>query len=163
MALITTALNRALVPKIYDTIKRDHGEARRFLRLASLIILAAGLVSTLVVWKLLSPIVEAYLGEGFAGAGPVFALLVMCQFIFMAYTSASNVLLYFERNAALSAVTVVTGIGVAWLSYKLTPHFDVMGIALALSAAWAVRWSFTYVAAELQLRKPAPTSEGEAG
>lgn len=155
VALLTTALNRALIPRIYDTIKRDHGEATRFLRKTTLLIAAAGLVSMIVVWGLLSDMVEAYLGKGFDGAGAVFAILVMCQFMFMGYTSASNVLLYFERNAALSVITISTGVVVAALSVVLAPRIGVIGIALALLIAWTIRWSLTYLFAELQLRKPA--------
>lgn len=161
VALLTTALNRALVPKIYDTIKRDHGEAIRFLQKTTALIGVAGLVSTVVVWGLLSGVVETYLGVGFEGAGRVFAILVMCQFMFMGYTSASNVLLYFEKNAALSVVTISTGVLVAGLSYLLAPRVGVMGIALSLLIAWIIRWASTYAFADHQLRKPAPTVQGE--
>ena len=162
VGLLTTALNRALVPKIYDTIKRDHGEATRFLRKSTAVIAAAGLVSAAVVWVLLSGIVEAYLGAGFAGAGRVFAVLVACQFMFMGYTCSSNVLLYFEKNAALSVVTITTGVLVAVLSYLLAPVMGVLGIATALMIAWVIRWASTYAFAERQLRLPAPAVQGEA-
>jgi O-antigen/teichoic acid export membrane protein len=161
VALLTTALNRALVPRIYDTIKRDHGEATRFLRRTSVLILTGGLLASSAAW-FLSGMVEVYLGEGFEGAGRVFAVLVACQFMFMSYTSASNVLLYFERNAVLSIATISTGVLVAVLSYALAPDMGVMGIATALAVAWIIRWSLTYLFAELQLHKPAPAAPGES-
>lgn len=155
VGLLTTALNRALVPRIYDTIKRDHRAASRFLRKTTALVLAAGLIASTVVWAGLSGVIEAFLGQGFEGAGPVFAVLVMCQFMFMGYTSASNVLLYFERNAALSVVTISTGAVVAGLAYALAPRIGVMGIAVALLIAWILRLCLTYIFAELQLRAPA--------
>lgn len=161
VALLTTALNRALVPRIYDTIKRDHGEAIRFLRRTSVVILAGGLVASAAAW-FLSGMVEAYLGQGFEGAGRVFAVLVACQFMFMSYTSASNVLLYFERNAVLSVATISTGAFFAVLSYALAPGMGVLGIATALMIAWMIRWTLTYLFAELQLHMPAPDAPGES-
>lgn len=144
LAILTAAANRTAVPLLYDRIKVDVAGARRLLRSMLMAVIGVGILSAAAAWYVLPPVVEFYLGKEYAGAGQLFPVLLLCQFLFLAYTLASNVVMYAERNLRLSIVTILCG-AIFFITYISTYRtLGIQAAPLALLLAWALRCALTY-------------------
>ncbi len=151
-ALLTAAYNRTIIPTIYDKIAADPADASIFLRRLLVLFAAAALPVFAITWMVLPPVVEWYLGAGFEGAGKLFAILLLCQLLFLIYTIGSNILMYLEQNTHLSIITITTGI--VFISTLLATYqwAGLYAVVLSLLLAWVLRSSITCFVAFRSLR-----------
>lgn len=151
-ALLTAAFNRTVVPVIYDKIKADPREASAFLRRLLVFFATAALPVFILAWLALPPFVEWYLGTGFEGAGKLFAILLLCELVFLVYTIGANILMYFEQNVFLSIITITTGL--VFISTLLGTYqwAGLYSVVLSLLLAWILRSTATCLFAFRSLR-----------
>lgn len=151
-ALLTAAFNRTVIPVLYEKIKADSVAAAIFLRRILIILVAAALPAFGLAWLILPPLVEWYLGPGFEGGGKLFAVLLLCELIFLIYTVGSNILMYFERNTDLSIITITTGIVFILTLFGTYRWAGLYSVVLSLLLAWILRSSATCIVAFRSLR-----------
>lgn len=152
LAILSTAVNRTVIPILYEKIKSDPDSVPMFLgRFTALVSFAAAL-SFVFSWTVLPPYIELFLGDGFGGAGRLFSVLLLVQFMFLMYTAASSVVMYTEHNTVLSAITIFTGFFFAGFFVASYRWLGLEATVVSLLAAWILRTVLSYAAAFRSLK-----------
>jgi O-antigen/teichoic acid export membrane protein len=154
VAIVFSAVHRALVPWLFEHLKRDLPEEKRLIVLYTyiwfaLILFAAGLAFIFGPW-----IVVLVAGPEYALAGSVIGWLVLGQTFGGMYLMVASYIFYSKRTGLLSLTTITAGFLNVCLLILLIPAMGLAGASIAFSVAMAIRFLLAWWVA--QLRHPMP-------
>jgi O-antigen/teichoic acid export membrane protein len=154
IGLVSTAINNAYVPWLFERLKRDDpGEKTRIVRLTYVYFTMALLLP--VTGFFCGPFaIRLIAGARYAEAGEVVGWLVLANAIGGMYLMVTNYVFYSKKTGLLALVTICTGVLNAAMITLLIGRWGLVGAAVSFATAMVVRFLCTWALA--QLRHPMP-------
>ena len=136
VGVLSTALNNAYMPHLYDQLKKNDWKAKRsvvkftYLYFMGIVVLAM-VLATFFIW-----LVPYYLGEKFHEASQYIYWLSLAYAFQGMYLMVVNYIFYVKKTYLLSMVTLSTSLLHVTLSYLLIRHYGAIGAAYASAVSF---------------------------
>lgn len=140
LALIISASNRALIPRIYTLLKAGTPEAFASVQRVQNVYFVVSSAAAVIGWLAADYFANALLGPEYSGAGELLSILLVGQSVFACYTMGSNILMYYEKVSQLSLITLICGLANVVLIYAAFPAWGLQGIAWAGVTSMLLRY-----------------------
>lgn len=147
-AVIFEAINFAVVPWLYERLKRDEPAEKRLIVRGSYIFAVLIGFGAVLGFAIGPSLIVMFAGQQYAPAGDIFGWLILGQSFFGMYLMVTNYVFYSKKTGMLSLVTLVAGVlNVILLSWLLR-SIGLIGAAVAFAAAMAIRFVLTWAVAQ---------------
>ena len=139
------AFNKAYQPYLFSLLPAEkHDETKRVfnktVQLTVLIIFASFIYGIFA-----NSLLPFYVGPEFQDAKKIIPLLAIGAGINSAYVFLSNYVLYFEKTAMLSTISIASSLIQAILSYFFILKFGIIGAAYAVICSYSFLWIVTLI------------------
>lgn len=148
LALASDAFNKAYVPWLYERLQRDVAEDKaRIVRgtygYFAFALAVAALVAAVAPW-----LVPWLAGDGYDEAARLLGWLALGQAFQGMYLMVTNYIFFSRRTAALSLVTVGSGLAYVALALVLARVAGLQGVAIAFAVTMGLRFLLTWAVAQ---------------
>lgn len=146
IVFIFEAINKAYGPWLYEKLASDYKSDR--VSGSNITYYAFGIISSgaLVLFIIITPIVDWIVGDEFIGAGNIAKFLIVGQMINGMYTLTSNFLMFYRRTEVISIITVTSGILHLGLILVLVPVFGAIGASIIFCLTMIARFILAWFA-----------------
>lgn len=154
MALVFDAINKAYVPWLFERLKRDNAEEKRYIVKLTytwylLIVLGVLLAFLIGPW-----LVVFLAGEEFSQAGEVIGWLALGQGFQGMYLMVTNYVFFSKKTGVLSLVSIGSGLFNVILLVLMVQVLGLLGAAIAYSISMGIRFLLTWYVAHKKHAMP---------
>ena len=139
------AFNKAYQPYLFSLLPVEkHDETKRvFNKTVQLTVLV--IFASFIYGIFANSLLPFYVGPEFQDAKKIIPLLAIGAGINSAYVFLSNYVLYFEKTAMLSTISIASSLIQAILSYFFILKFGIIGAAYAVICSYGFLWIVTLI------------------
>ncbi|HVK99017.1 MAG TPA: oligosaccharide flippase family protein, partial [Dongiaceae bacterium] len=154
LGLVLDSVNKAYVPWLYERLKRNNQDEKRFIVKLTYGYGAFLAACALIAFGIGEPALRLLAGEKYKAAGKLVGWLVLGQAFRGMYYMVSSYIFYEKRTGVIAKITITTGILHVVILYEFLNRFGLIGAAWAFCASLLVQWLVTWFWADRLVSMP---------
>jgi len=154
LGLFLDSINKAYVPWLFEHIKNDDSDQKRFIVKLTYGYNLFLIFCALIAFAIGKPLLLFIAGDRYAPAGDLVGWLVLAQSMRGMYYMMSSYIFFSKRTGLIAKITIVSGgINVA-LMYIFIDAFGLIGAAWAACISMLIQWLATWWFANYLVKMP---------